>query len=153
MIIRRLLLASVVLLGGIQLVRPARTNPPGDPSKTINATLAVDPGVAAILARSCYDCHSNGTVWPWYSAVAPASWLVAHDVNGARRKLNFSAWGAYDSQKMHTLLSQACQEVSDGRMPIAAYKLIHRNAALSAADVQAICRWTQNASPANSAVK
>src|SRR6266513_2741101 len=104
MILRRLLLALLVLLGAIQLIRPAKTNPSVEPASTINAKLAVDPAVSAILERSCKDCHSNRTVWPWYSSVAPASWIVTHDVNEGRGKMNLSEWSKYDSAEAQTLV-------------------------------------------------
>ena len=144
MILRRLLLALLVLLGAIQLIRPARTNPPVDPAKTINARIAVDPAVAAILERSCKDCHSNRTVWPWYSAIAPASWLLVHDVSEARGKMNLSQWGDYDSAESQTLLEHMCKEVSSGDMPPEDYTFIHKGTALSAAEKKAVCDWTNS---------
>src|ERR1700674_4569073 len=143
MIFRRLLLGLVILLAVIQLIRPARTNPPVNPGRTIDAHLAIDPGVAAVFERACKDCHTYRTDWPWYSSVAPVSWLVTHDVNGGRGKMNMSEWSGYDSEEAHTLLNHMCSEVSGGGMPIFAYKIIHRNAVLSDADKKAICDWTQ----------
>ena len=147
MILGRLLLGVVILLAGIQLIRPAKTNPAVDPGKSIDATLSVDPAVAAIFERSCKDCHSNRTSWPWYSSVAPVSWMVIHDVNEGRGKLNLSQWGGYDSAEAHTLVQRMCREVSGGDMPIFAYKVIHRDAVLSDADKQAICDWTKRVAP------
>jgi hypothetical protein len=146
MILRRLLLGFVILLALIQLIRPARTNPPVSPGKAIGANLAIDPGVAAVFERSCKDCHSYRTVWPWYSSVAPISWLVIHDVNEGRGKMNLSEWSGYNSEEAHTLLNHMCREVSEDGMPIFAYKVIHRDAVLSDADKKAICDWTQRAS-------
>jgi hypothetical protein len=145
MIIRRLLLAVLALLAAIQLIRPARSNPAVDPAKTINAALAVNPAAAAIFERSCKDCHSNQTVWPWYSAIAPVSWLVTHDVNEGRGKMNFSEWSAYDSAEAHTLLEHMCKEVTADKMPPRDYTVMHSGTALSAADVKTICDWTATA--------
>ena len=74
----------VVLLVVIQAVRPAKTNPAVDESRTIQAHSQITPEVTAILERACYDCHSNKTIWPWYSQVAPVSWLLVSDVNDGR---------------------------------------------------------------------
>lgn len=142
MIVRRLLLAVLVLLGAIQVIRPARTDPPVEPSKTIDAALTVNPAAAAVLERSCKDCHSNRTVWPWYSAIAPVSWLVTHDVNEGRGKMNLSQWNAYDSSEAHTLVEHMCKEVTDDKMPPRDYTVVHSGTALSAADVKTICDWT-----------
>ncbi len=93
MILRRLVIGLVLLAVAIQLIRLSKTNPPEDPAQTIEAKLKVDPPVAAILQRGCQDCHSNRTVWPWYSNVAPVSWMVIHHVNEGRERMNFSEWG------------------------------------------------------------
>jgi hypothetical protein len=143
MILGRLLLGFVLLAIAIQLIRPARTNPPENPAKTIYASLKVDPALMPILERSCKDCHSNRTVWPWYSGVAPASWMVIHHVNEGREKMNFSEWGGYDADQTQAFLGRMCREVSQDHMPLSSYTLIHRNAFLSDADRQAICNWTQ----------
>ncbi len=89
-----IILACAVVV--IQFIRPARTNPAIDPAQTIESRLQVSPQVAGIFDRSCNDCHSNKTRWPWYSNVAPVSWLVIGDVNDARSVMNFSQWGNYD---------------------------------------------------------
>ena len=142
MILRRILLALLVLFGAIQLIRPARTNPPVDPAKTIEAALPVDPAMAAILDRSCKDCHSNRTVWPWYSNIAPVSWLLAHDVNEARSKMNLSEWTGYSRAEAQTLLMHMCEEVSGGDMPPWDYTAVHSGTALSPAEVKTLCDWT-----------
>ena len=79
--------------------RPDRTNPPEDPSLTFASQQYVPATVSATLERACYDCHSNRTVWPWYSAIAPVSWLVADDVEEGRKHLNFSEWGTYTRKR------------------------------------------------------
>jgi Haem-binding domain len=129
----------------IQVYRPARTNPPADPARAIGASAPLSPAVHAILRRACYDCHSNLTVWPWYSGVAPVSWLVIHDVNHGRTRMNFSEWGTYSASQRNARLEEICERVTSGDMPILAYKLMHPEARLSGNDVQAICRWTKSA--------
>src|SRR5687767_12229671 len=93
------LTALAVLVLAIQFVRPARTNPATDPAATLHAQTAVPPDVAAILERSCRDCHSNGTRWPWYSNVAPVSWWVIDHVNHGRSHFNFSEWAKYNHEE------------------------------------------------------
>jgi heme-binding protein len=115
--LKRLILPLVVLLLVIQVFRPARTNPPVDPQREMHANLTVDPGVASLFARSCNDCHSNRTVWPWYSEVAPASWLVVSDVNRGRKALNLSEWSMYRLEAQRKHLIEVCKEVSEGEMP------------------------------------
>ncbi len=125
----------------IQFNRPARTNPPVNPARPIEANLQVSPQMAAIFDRSCNDCHSNKTVWPWYSHVAPVSWLVTDDVNQGRSAMNFSEWGSYDKDKQSHRLRDMCEEVQDGQMPLSIYTPLHHGSKLSADDVKTICDW------------
>ena len=138
------LITLVALVVAAQAVRPARTNPPVDPQKEITAHMQVDPAVMATLSRACNDCHSNRTEWPWYSNVAPVSWLVAHDVNDGREELNFSEWGASKEKEPGKLLGKICSEMTDGEMPMATYTLIHPQAKLTREEVQNVCRWTNS---------
>lgn len=126
-----------------QVVRPARTNPPVDPSRTIQARLAVTPEVSAILDRSCRDCHSNATVWPWYSNVAPVSWLLISHVNSARHHVSLSNWADYTPREARERLEEMCTEVREGEMPMSSYLIAHKSAALTDADKQALCAWTE----------
>ena len=141
--LKRLAIALLLVLVAIQILQPARTNPQIDPRREILANLAVDPAVASVFQRSCNDCHSHRTVWPWYSHVAPVSWLVVADVSQGRKVLNLSEWTAYRPEEQQKQLSEICKEVSEGEMPGLSYTLMHRHAKLSTDDVTAICRWTR----------
>lgn len=142
--LKRSLLILIVLAGVIQFARPDRTNPGSDPSEHVQAVLPVHPEVAAVLSRSCNDCHSNTTVWPWYSNVAPASWLVASDVQEGRRELNFSSWRTYDGEKQQELLGEICKQVTSGEMPGRTYVLAHPAARLTQAERENVCAWTKS---------
>lgn len=146
-----IILATVGVLAVIQLIRPSLTNPPVYPNQEIASILRVDPNVQSIFQRSCNDCHSNRTVWPWYSHVAPVSWLLASDVNDGRRRMNLSEWGAYTAQKSGDLLGQICKEVQKGDMPPLQYLPMHRASRLTQEDRQQICRWTADTKKALSA--
>jgi hypothetical protein len=132
----------VVLLVGIQLKRPARTNPPVDEAQTIEAHTQITPEVKDILNRSCYDCHSNKTVWPWYTNVAPISWWIVNHIDEGRRNLNLSHWGKLDNNRQDRKLRQICDEVEDGAMPLSSYLPMHPNAKLSDQDKKMLCDWT-----------
>lgn len=138
-----LVIAIVVVFIGIQFVRPARTNPASDPAQSIHAHLQVTPEVSAILDRSCQDCHSNSTRWPWYCNVAPASWFLIDHVNEGREHLNLSEWGRLDKRRADKRLEEICEQVSDKEMPIESYTWIHRSAKLSDADIKTLCDWTK----------
>ena len=126
-----------------QLWRPARTNPAVDPSQTIHAHLQVTPQVAAILDRSCQDCHSNATRWPWYTNVTPVSWFIVDHVDHGRSQLNFSEWGKLQPHQREKNLQEICEEVEAGAMPLATYTPLHPGSSLSPEDVKALCDWTK----------
>lgn len=138
---RKAPLAIVVLLIGIQLVPVDRSNPPA------SGNVSAPPEVQLILQRACYDCHSNATVWPWYSYVAPVSWLVARDVREGRRELNFSRWDSMMPGQLSNKMDEIRTRVEEGEMPLWFYVAVHPHAALSAADIAALREWTLAASP------
>ena len=119
----------------IQLIPMSRTNP------VSTGTMKAPPAIVDILKRSCYDCHSHETRWPWYSSVAPASWLIAHDVKEGRQHLNFSAWADYSDSGRIYLMEKIVKEVSDGDMPPAPYAWMHSGAAVSTGDLKLLKEW------------
>lgn len=141
--------SGLVLIAGIQIFRPARTNPPEEPGRSIHAVLPVEPAVGNLLNRSCNDCHSNSTSWPWYSEVAPVSWLVASDVSRGRRTMNLSDWADYSAGQRRELLHNICEVATTGEMPQLTYRAIHRDARLSHADRQILCTWAGRAGAAS----
>ena len=104
----------------------------------------VDLRVLTILRRSCADCHSEATTYPWYSYVAPISILIRSDVVRGREHLNLSRWAAYPLVRKERSLSEIANQVKDRDMPLAQYTLIHREARLSDDEVNAVFRWTQS---------
>ncbi len=118
------ILVAVVLFGLIQLVPYGRdhTNPPAADELPWDS-----PQTRALAQRACFDCHSNETVWPWYSNIAPVSWLVARDVTEGRGEMNFSDWGR-TSQRAQKII----REIEEGRMPPSFYLPLHPDARLSA---------------------
>jgi hypothetical protein len=140
-IIKIVLIVLVIAFFGIQFVRPDRTNPPEVPSETLEASTAVPEDVGRILSRSCADCHTNRTVYPWYSNVAPFSWLLADHIHDGRREVNFSIWNTYETRRKLRKLDVICEQVETGEMPLPSYLWIHWDAAMSPADVQTLCNW------------
>lgn len=141
-ILKWTLIVLAVVFAAMQFIRPARTNPPVDETRTIQAHASLTPEAASILNRSCNDCHSNQTRWPWYSNVAPVSWFVINHVNDGRRDLNFSDWAQYSRREQEGLLRQICREVKSSMMPLNSYLRVHGDARLSGDDVKALCDWT-----------
>lgn len=141
-IIRWVIVIIVTVMIAVQFVPVDRTNPP------VSRDLGAEPAVASILRRSCYDCHSNETEWPWYSYVAPVSWLVARDVHEGREHLNFSTWDTYSPEQQAKLIREALEEVESGEMPMSIYLVTHRNAAISNSDLATLRAWANAAARA-----
>jgi len=142
--LKRIGIATALLLVASQLVPVNRNNPAVDVSRSIYMVQPVPPEVKAVFGRSCNDCHSNETAWPWYSYVAPVSWMVARDVHEARKKMNFSEWGSYSAQRKEDRLEEICEQVTNGAMPDRKYAIFHRGARLSPQERDAVCQWTED---------
>ena len=125
----------VVVLVAMQFKTIDRTNPP------VEAELSASPEVMELLRRACYDCHSNDTVWPWYSYIAPASWLIEHDVEEAREHLNFSEWRSWEPGKQDHKREECWEEVEEGEMPLWFYTPLHWDASLSEGDLAVLKAW------------
>jgi hypothetical protein len=144
----RVVKAAAILLAialpAIQLIPASHSNPPE----------ASDPDAPApivrILKRACYDCHSNQTRWPWYSFVAPASWLVSRHVTEARQRLNFSEWEAYasDPDTASHKLTEIADQVSGEKMAPWYYRAMHPQARLSRAERRRLIDWARARSAA-----
>lgn len=130
-----ILVVVIVAAIGIQFVPVERSNPPEA------APLKADAAAMQVLRTSCFDCHSNQTRWPWYAYVAPVSWLVAGDVRGARKHVNFSNWEGYSAEKKARAAGHIVDEVEEGGMPLPNYLKMHPDAKLSDADVRVIEEW------------
>jgi hypothetical protein len=139
--VRWVLVLFLVIFIGAQLVRPDRSNPAAPPEASLRAR--TPPHIAAILDRACRDCHSNETRWPWYTSISPTSWLVANHVHQGREHFNYSEWTTYASDDQDKFLGGMCDLARRDRMPLPSYLLIHRDARLSAADVGALCTWSE----------
>jgi hypothetical protein len=126
----------VVIAVGIQLIPVNRTNPP------VTGEIEAPEEVMAILHRSCFDCHSNETKWPWYSYVAPASWLVAKDVRDGRGHINFSEWADYNSKQKEHKQEECGEMVAIGEMPLWFYLPLHSESNLSEEDIELLVNWS-----------
>ena len=137
---RKWLKTSLIVLAiafvGIQFVPVDRENPP------VTGEVTAPAQVKALLKRSCYDCHSNETRWPWYAYVAPVSWLVAEDVEEGREHLNFSEWDKLSPSRQARLKEEIAEEVAEGEMPLSNYLITHPDAELSDADKALLYSWT-----------
>ncbi len=138
-IIAAVIIAGIVIFAGIQLIPVKRTNPP--------VTMDVDANdeVKGVLKKSCYSCHSNETVWPWYSYVAPVSWLITDDVETARGSLNFSEWDRFDQDYRIYLIGLLIERVEQGDMPPKKYLALNPDAKIKEHDLKILKEWEKSA--------
>jgi len=137
-LVRRLLLAAAVFAAVIQVIPARRTNPP------VRSDLHAPDEVKEILRRACYDCHSHETRWPWYSRVAPMTWWVVSHVNEARGDLNFSEWPRFDHELAGMALRDIDKQVTEEKMPLPSYTIMHAGARLSEVERQTLIRWARS---------
>jgi hypothetical protein len=140
-IVKGLLVVVSVVFVGLQFFGPARTNPPVDAAQTLHAKSPIPQDVKAVLDRSCWNCHSNQTHWPWYSYVAPMSWMVIGHVEDGRSVLNFTEW-SYSPEEGADLMDSVCAQVKRGRMPLREYTWMHWRAAVTEEEIKRICEWS-----------
>jgi hypothetical protein len=135
--LKRIGIGLIVVIVALQFFPIERTNPPerGEPPGP--------PEVQALLRRSCFDCHSHETQWPWYTQIAPASLLIARDVKEGRKEVNFSLWGKYNESRKSKKLKEIAKEVGEGDMPLFYYLPLHPDAKLSAAERELIVKWAK----------
>jgi hypothetical protein len=141
MLIKAKKIVIVVLMGitgcllTAQFITIQRTNPP------LKGDLTAPPQIKRLLRRACYDCHSNETRWPWYTYVAPVSWLVEHDVERGRKELNFSEWGSYYPITKRRKLQWMDRALREETMPPWSYRVLHPGAGLTKEDLAALEKW------------
>jgi mono/diheme cytochrome c family protein len=134
------LIVLAVVFGLIQLIPYGRNH--------TNPAVILEPKwdnttTKALVTRTCYDCHSNETTWPWYSNIAPASWLIQHDVDEARLYLNFSEWSS-DPTASQELMGAAVQAINSGKMPPLQFLILHPDAKLTDAEKLQLIQGLQN---------
>ncbi len=140
------LAAALPILSLQFLPRAKSINPPVARGQRIEENLQIPAPVSALLYQACGNCHSNLTKWPWYSHLAPMSWLIAGDVNAARDVMNFSDWAAgpgASADQAIPWLGLICADVQAGRMPPSRYLILHPEARLSPGATAALCDWTK----------
>ena len=140
---KKILLAILIVLVGIQFIQPAR-NQSGQVLTTDMARMYKMPDtVQAILKSACNDCHSNNTNYPWYTYVQPIGWILDNHVRNGKKELNFSEFGSYTLRRQRSKLKSISNQVKDGDMPLYSYTIMHKNARLAKEQKQLIIEWAQ----------
>ena len=137
-------IAAIVIVAAlivVQFIRPDFTNPPVNEAETLEASVQVPENIRAIMKRSCSDCHTNTTVYPWYSQISPVSWWLKNHIDEGRRELNFSVWATYQPKRKAKKLEEVCEQINEKEMPLPSYTWVHRDAILSAEESKVLCDW------------
>jgi len=138
---KKLLITLTLVFIGIQFIP---MNVPADLPVKDGDPLTAPEKIQAILKRSCFDCHSSHTKFPWYSSVAPVSWFTKYHVKEGREHMNFSTWNSYSDEKKLKYLQKIPKAIKS-KMPLPSYLIIHKEAKLSDADKKAITDWATEA--------
>ena len=128
---------AALLLIAQAIPLPPAENPP------VGAEVPAPAEVMSVLRTSCYDCHSNETVWPWYGHVIPSKWFVRQHIVEGRGKLNFSTWGALPPNRAVRKLDEVVEFVSEGKMPLPSYIWLHKGTELTEDQSQMIISWAE----------
>lgn len=131
----------LLLIVGIQLIQPAKNQTELATDNESIVDLEVPLEVVEILKASCFDCHSNHTNYPWYSRIAPISWVMAHHISEGKEHLNFSEWQHYNAYQKEHLLEELNEAIEDHKMPLKSYLLMHEEAQLGHQEQQYILEW------------
>jgi hypothetical protein len=134
--LKKVLIIIVIILIAIQFIPVNKTNPP------VTAGLNAPAELMSVFKKSCYDCHSHETVWPWYSNIVPVSLLIINDVNEGRGHLNFSEWENLSRKNKAKLKEEIWEEIEKGGMPLGKYILLHPEAELNQKDKDLIKEWS-----------
>lgn len=136
-----LLIAAFVVL---QFIGIEKTNPEFDSSGDFIVMENPPADIAQVLRSACYDCHSNQTVWPWYSNIAPISWMLEEHVVDGRDNLNLNYWSEFDVEDRAYVIEEMIEEIEEGEMPIPGYLITHSDAKLSETQKEKLFTWLRS---------
>jgi len=140
---RKILITLFVLFIDIQFIRPKANNGAALQSTDYTHYVSVPTNVHQILEKSCYDCHSNHTNYPWYSYINPVGLWLNHHIEDGKREINFSDFSKWDKKKMAHKLEEVAEQVEKGDMPLKSYTLIHTDAKLNEQERNIIIHWAK----------
>ncbi len=138
---KKILLGLLVVLVAIQFVRPTRNMSNQATPNEIGVRHQVPEEIHAVLKHSCYDCHSNNTIYPWYANVQPIGWWLQGHINEAKRELNFSEFESYTEKRAKHKFEEIEDAANDGSMPLTSYTLLHRGTKLTPEQSKAVAAW------------
>ena len=140
-ILRRTFQILIVAFIIIQFFRPAKNSSEGISNNDITKLYTVPSDIQSILKTSCYDCHSNNTIYPWYSYIQPVAWWLNGHIKDGKRGLNFSEFAGYRIRKQYKRLEDINELVKKNEMPLDTYLWIHKYAKLNDQQKLILANW------------
>ncbi len=144
--IKKILLGLLVILIVIQFFRSKKNLSSEISQNDITLHFNLPENVETILKKSCYDCHSNNTVYPWYNNVEPVGWWLSNHVNDGKRELNFSEFASYPAKKQYRKLRTTIEQIKKDEMPLNSYLWIHKDAILTNDQKTILSNWADSLS-------
>lgn len=144
--IKKILLFLLVLLLLAQLIpRPVKNQSNGLHAMDVSTKFTVPANVNAIFKESCNDCHSNSTVYPWYSRIQPVAWWLGKHIKEGKQHLNLSEFAGYPLAKQYHKLEEVEEMIQEGEMPLKSYSLIHTRSKLDEQQKAILINWSKSA--------
>ncbi|MGK0387660.1 MAG: hypothetical protein ACI94Y_000386 [Maribacter sp.] len=141
---KKILIGVVAVLIIMQFFRIDKTAPPHDPATDIITMTGADTEMISLLKGACYDCHSYDSKYPWYTNVAPFSFLIKGHIKGGRQNVNFAEWASYDIDKRKYKIEECIEVIEDGRMPMKSYTWLHPEAKLTDEQRNKLTAWMKS---------
>lgn len=144
--LRKILFILIAVLVIIQFFHPDK-NTDDSPAEAndISKVLSVPDNVHDIMQKSCYDCHSNNTEYPWYAEIQPVSWWLNNHIVEGKDEVNFNEFATYSLRRQYKKLEEIIEQVKEDEMPLSSYTLIHKDAVLSKDQKLALSSWASSA--------
>ena len=139
--IKKISIGLLALFAAAQFINPDKNESEFVPESDFITLEQPPQHLASIMKTSCYDCHSNNTIYPWYDRITPVNFWVTDHIKHGKKHLNFSEWDTYSAKKKAHKLDEFIEMIEDKEMPLASYTLTHQDAKLSDADITALTNW------------
>ena len=142
-IIKKTAVGFLLILSGLQFIRPQKNESVSTAVNDIKTKFAMTPQIQNILKTSCYDCHSNNTIYPWYTNIQPVGLWMQNHVNEGKDELNFAEFATYSDKRADHKMDEVIEVLQKNEMPLSSYTLIHGGAKLSDEQKLVLINWAK----------
>ncbi|WP_417884937.1 heme-binding domain-containing protein [Zunongwangia sp.] len=146
-ILKNILICVLLVLVVLQFFKPTKNTSEEILNSDILKAEKLPRDISRILVRSCYDCHSNTTKYPWYSEITPVNYFLANHVNDGKKHLNFSEWAKLSSERKTHKVKEIGEEIENEKMPLNSYIWLHNDARITEEQKQLLLEWVKNYQP------